>query len=128
MQIDLIERPSQLTRAAARQQAIAAAKLRAERGMAQSESSAEWSNPGWIALALEKLRMFARAQGGVWSIEMAREALAEEVPTPPDLRAWGRVTQLAVRAGYIEQVPRIFMTAASSNSTLKPAWRRGKKA
>lgn len=127
-QLDLIERPAQLTRAQARRQAMAAARIRAERGMSQAESSAEWSNPGWIADTLEKLRMFARNQGGVWSIEMAREALKDQVPTPPDLRSWGRVTQLAHAAGYIEPAPRTFVPAASSNSTLKPAWRRGKRA
>lgn len=126
--MDLIERPAHLTRAVARRQALAAARLRAERGMSQAESSAEWSIPGWVELAVEKLRMFARAQGGVFSIEQAREALKDQVPTPPDLRAWGRVTQLAVARGFIEQVPRLFMPAASSNSTLKPAWRKGRNA
>lgn len=128
MQLDLIERPAHLTRAAARQQALALARLRAERGMAQAESSAEWSMPGWVEQAIEKLRMFARAQGGVFSIEQAREALKDEVPPPIELRAWGRVTQLASARGFIEKVPRLYMPAASSNATLKPAWRRGRNA
>ena len=82
---------------------------------------------GWLALALERVRAFAAANPGVFTVEMMRQVLTE-VPAPPDLRAWGRVTQDAIRLGYIERVPKVVIPAASSNGSVKPAWRRGANA
>lgn len=127
-QLTLLEPSVAPTRASERARALRDAQQRAEVGMAQSESSADWALPGWCAKATEKLRMFARAQGGVFTIELARDALRDELSMPPDLRAFGKVTVMALKAGYIERVPRAFMPAASSNSAPKAVYRKGPKA
>ena len=125
--MELLERPPELTRAAARRAALEAAHARAEAGAERAARSANAVCEGWLALALERVRAFAAANPGVFTVEMMRQVLTE-VPVPPDLRAWGRVTQDAIRLGYIERVPKVVIPAASSNGSVKPAWRRGAKA
>lgn len=125
MQLELLERPAELTRAAARRLAMEAARARAELGADRAGARADSVHADWCALAAEKLRMFARAQGGVFTVEMARAGLAGELPAPPDLRAWGKATVMAVTAGYVEKVPRVFMPAASSNGSPKATYRKG---
>lgn len=127
-QIDLIERPAGLTRAQARADAMRAAKKRAELGMGRAAGGAEACSPGWVAAAVLRLRAFAKAQVGVFSIEQARTVLSEELPEIFDQRAWGKATSDAHRLGYIEPVPRTFIPAASSNGTPKQAWRKGRAA
>ena len=126
-QMELLERPPELTRAAARKLAMDAAHARAELGADRAARSANSVCEGWLALALERVRAFAAANPGVFSVEMMRQVLTD-VPAPPDLRAWGRVTQDAIRKGYIERVPKVVIPAASSNGSVKPAWRRGANA
>jgi hypothetical protein len=120
--------PSPITRASARQQAYAASIARRDRGMAQSESSAESSCAGWIKLAVDRVRAFASTQTGVFTIEQLRSVVGPELPPVPELRAWGQVTVQAARLGYIERVPKVFLPAASSNSSPKPAWRKKRPA
>ena len=124
-QMELLERPPELTRAAARKLAMDAARARAEVGADRAGAKADTVHADWCLLAAEKLRVFARAQGGVFNIEMARAGLGDELPAPPDLRAWGKATVMAIKAGYVEKVPRVFMPAASSNGAPKAAYRRG---
>lgn len=127
-QMELLERPPELTRAAARRVAMEAAHARAELGAERAGNRADLWNADWCERAAEKLRMFARAQGGVFTIEMARAGLGAELPAPPDLRAWGKATVMAISAGFIEKMPRVFMPAASSNGSPKAAYRKGPKA
>ncbi len=127
-QLELLERPPELTRAAARKLAMEAAHARAALAADAAGARADAAHPDWCELAAEKLRMFARAQGGVFTIELARAGLAGELPSPPDLRAWGKATVMAIKAGYVEKVPRVFMPAASSNGAPKAAYRRGANA
>ena len=128
MQLELLERPAELTRAAARRLAIEAAHARAELGADRAGARADSAVADWCLLAADKLRVFARAQGGVFTIEMARAGLGDELPAPPDLRAWGKATVMAVAAGYVEKVPRVFMPAASSNGSPKATYRKGANA
>lgn len=46
----------------------------------------------------------------------------------PSSRAWGKATVMAISAGYIEKMPRVFMPAASSNGSPKATYRKGVKA
>jgi len=124
MQMSLTEcEPAPITRASARMQAAVA---RRDRGMAQAESSAEWSCAGWIALAVERVRAFVATHPGAFTVEQMRSVIGPELPPVPELRAWGQVTVQAARLGYIERVPKLYMPAASSNSSPKPAWRRAR--
>jgi hypothetical protein len=127
-QLELLERPPVLTRAAARRVAMEAAHARAELGADRAAHSANSVCPGWLDLVLDRVRAFAATNPGIFSIEMMRGVIGTEVPQPPDLRAWGRVTQDAIRLGYIERVPKVVIPAASSNGSVKPAWRKGPKA
>lgn len=128
MQLELLEKPAGLTRAGARRAAHEAAKARADLGVDRSAGRANATAPGWLNLALERVRAFARANPGVFTVEMMRIALDAEVPSAGDLRAWGRVTIDAISLGYIERVPMVYIPAASSNNSPKAAYRRGKMA
>lgn len=128
-QLCLIE-PLDITRKSARLSALEAAKARGERGMDLAADKADRERPGWCADACEALRMFARAQGGVFTLELARMALeqSEAIDKPHDGRAWGRVTVMAVQRGYIERVKGQVFPAASSNGAAKSVYRRSVKA
>lgn len=125
-QMELLERAI-TTRAAARRQALQAARERAERGMDGAARRAEKLHAEWCKQALEALRRFAAGQHGMFLIETAREVLAAELPTPADARAWGRVVQDAARLEFIEKT-KLTAPAVSSNATAKPLWKKGRQA
>lgn len=124
MQLELLPKPAELSRAQARRNALLAAQARAELGMTRAARKASALNSGWCADALECLRQFARNQAGFWTIEMARTVIEEDLPAPSDGRAWGRVTQDALRLGFIVKTDKT-AAAASSNGAPKPLFRRG---
>ena len=117
-QMDLLERPPAMARARA------AADVGIERATARNEEA----NPGWVDAAVMRLRMFARHAPGVWTMEQAREVIGPELPEPTDLRTWGAVTRTAAKRGYISPVRGVYIAAASSNGSAKPAYRKGAKA
>lgn len=123
-QLDLIPQID-TSRATARRAAMAAANARADVGSQRAADKADREAPGWCGAACEALRGFARAQGGVFTIELARLALRHQVPDPRDGRAWGVVTRMAQRNGFIERVPGQYFPAASSNGSPKPVYRKG---
>ena len=127
MQLELLEQPQELTRAAARREALQAAQARAELGMTRSARRACAFNAGWCAEALESLRRFAAGQVGLWPVEMARSVIEQDLPKPTDGRAWGRVTQDAIRRGFIVKTDKT-AASASSNGAPKPMFKRGPKA
>lgn len=127
MQLELIPRPEVPTRAQARRLALAAAAVRAEQGMDRAARRAERLNAGWCAEALERLRRFAFGQAGFWTIEMARAVIEADLDPPTDGRAWGRVTQDALRLGFIVKTDKT-APSASSNGAPKPMFKRGPKA
>ena len=117
-----------ITRAGARAAAMTLARQRREAGISKAARRAERLNAGWCGMALEHLRRFACSQVGVWTIEQVRAVLESQLPAPTDARAWGRVCVDAIRLGYIEKAPGVFLPAASSNAAPKQGWRRGKGA
>lgn len=110
-----------LTRKGARIVAGQHAKLRKQR-------FSEGNTAAWIVIAVERLRNYAKNHPGVFSMEQARAAFGADLPPIRELRTWGRVTQLAAAEGVIARVPKVYIPAASSNNTPKPAWRRGPNA
>jgi hypothetical protein len=104
------------------------ARERRDEAIKKVGDAADRRNADWCNKACEALRQFARKQAGVWTIELARAQFEKNLPAPGELRAWGRVTQMAVRKGYIERVPGQFFAAASSHNSPKPVWKRGPKA
>lgn len=117
------ERPV-ITRASVRQQALQAARERAELGMDRAARRQAKLHSEWCAEALEALRRFARSQAGYFTVEQARSVLEQEIPAPQDGRAWGRVVQDAARLGYIVKTP-LSAPTVSSNASPKPLWKRG---
>lgn len=127
MQLELIPRPEAPTRAQARRAALLAAKARAEQGMDRAARKASRLNAGWCSEALERVRRFAAGQAGLWTIEMVRAVIEEDLEQPSDGRAWGRVTQDALRLGFIVKTDKT-APSASSNGAPKPLFKRGPKA
>lgn len=127
MQLELIPAPPMLTRWQARQVAMQAAQARAEQGIDRAARRANALNAGWCEQATEALRRFAAHQAGFWTIEMARAVIEADLPKPTDGRAWGRVTQDALRLGYIVKTDKT-APAASSNAAAKPMFKRGPNA
>lgn len=101
-----------------------AAKERANTGMRRAADRAERSDPGWTERALTALGEYARSAGIPFTIEQARQAIAQNVGAPAEERAWGAVTRMARKRGVIKPSGR-FMPAASSNGSSKPAWVSG---
>jgi hypothetical protein len=101
---------------------FAEARDRAETGMQRSVDHADRDTPGWSERALEALRRYARIQAEDFTIEKARAAIVLEAP--PDQRAFGAVTQSAIRKGYIQKTGG-YAAASSSNGSPKPLYRRG---
>jgi hypothetical protein len=111
---------------------LPAAKQARAKGHAMGDLAAEKTerevDPEWTEKAVERLRAFARHQGGVFTIEMARGVLQAELPEPTDLRAWGRVSRVARAREFIEPVRGSYFPAASSNGSPKQVYRRGRLA
>lgn len=103
-----------------------AAERRAQRGIRRAAAHAERTAPGWIEQALIKLAAYARAANGPFTIEQARASIACSLAAPPELRAWGQVTKLALKRHIIE--PAGILRAASSNGSFKPAYKAGEGA
>lgn len=118
------------SRKAARASALQAAKARGETGMERAAVRADRERPGWCEDACEALRGFARAQGGVFTLELARLALEQAggIDRPHDGRAWGKVAVMALKRNFIEKVKGQFFPAASSNGAAKCVYRRSVKA
>ena len=76
----------------------------------------------WRTEALHALTRWARKQHGPFSIEMAREGIAEQVKAPKDLRWWGSVTRSAIRAGVLWPCRAKTIPARSSHGSPKPAY------
>lgn len=102
-----------------------AAKAAAEIGIARSAIHADAVHDGWVDEAVESLRttvaLFPR--GSDFTIEQVRQNI-NNLPEPPDLRAWGAVTRRAVKLGYIARTGN-FRTATSSNNSPKPLYVHG---
>jgi hypothetical protein len=129
----LVSAPAQLSFEAMALPPISRAKrmrhalIAADRGIDKSASSADTTVPGWTERAVERVRVFARAQAGFFTIEQCRWVLEQEMEQPPELRAWGSVTRMALGRGFIEKTSSR-APAYSSNGSEKPMYRRGSRA
>jgi len=108
------------------QDPVESARAAGEIAMRAVADKADRVTPGWCAMALECLRQWAARQAGEFTIEEARRHIAQHLPEPHDLRAWGQVTRLARSADIIVQVG--MRPAASSHGCMKPAYRSGVRA
>ncbi len=100
--------------------------LARDRGTAAGQAcvdKADRTAPGWSERAYDAIRRFAAGQAGAFTIEELREGI--DIDKPHDLRAFGPVTQKALRKGLIEMVPGEMARAASSHGSFKPMYRRG---
>jgi hypothetical protein len=107
---------------------LPAARARADVGIAQAADATERHDTGWCMGACERLRLFAKVQSGMFTIELARLAFEKTLPAPNDLRSWGAVTRMATSRGFIERVKGQYFPAASSNGSEKPVYRAGANA
>lgn len=98
------------------------AAARREAGMASALDHAESDAPGWGDTCLDYMRRYALRQSDPWTCEEFRAwAYALGLPMPAEQRAFGPVTQRAIRAGLIQRVG--YAPAASSNGSPKPVYR-----
>lgn len=95
-------------------------------GMEAAADHAERSVDGWVEMAIDKLRGYAKRTSEPFTIEQARLALEKRIPLPPDARAWGSVARKAAARGLIRRVG--FRPAESSHGSAKPAYRVGRAA
>ena len=95
-----------------------------EQGMQAAHAAADRAerlDPGWIANAVDEVRAFAQRFAGPFTIEQAR-LHCSPLPKGADARAWGAITQAAMRRGYIEKTGE-YAPVASSNGSPKPLYR-----
>ncbi len=98
-----------------------AAAARRDAGMASALDHAEADVPGWGDRCLDLMRAFAAQERQPWTCEEFRAyAYAHDLPPPDEQRAFGPVTQRAIRAGLIRRVG--YAPAASSNGSPKPVY------
>lgn len=121
-QMDLIPRPALRRRPDHR-----AGRMRADMGIERVSEATERNSPDWLEKALERVRVFARTQAGMFTVEQMRSVLADELPTPSDQRIWGAVCIHAQKAGYLAKT-KLYAPAASSNNSPKRLYVRGPKA
>lgn len=105
------------------------AAARRDAGIQSSAEHAERTAPGWTEQAAKAVHAFAeRIFPAGFIMEEARAALTGQLPEPPELRAWGAVTQFCKRRHWIEAIPGDVRCAKSSNSSPKQAYRLGRVA
>jgi hypothetical protein len=105
-----------------------AASKAANLGIERAVQHAERVHTDWAQDAAAALGQAASSFGAgeLFTIEQLR-ALCTDLPAPPDLRAWGGVTRIAMRLGYIERT-HSFALATSSNNSPKPLYAKGEGA
>jgi hypothetical protein len=101
------------------------ARKAAERGIA---SSSQHAGPEWQEVGISALRLFLRWNAKMignyeeFTMEEARLWMASQgVGMPDELRAFGALTQRAIREGLIEQAG--FARTNSSNRSFKQTYR-----
>lgn len=96
-----------------------------EQGMQGAQAAADRAerlDPGSIEAAVDEIRVFAqRFAAGPFTIEQAR-LHCSPLPSGADARAWGAITQAAMRRGYIEKTGE-YAPAVSSHGSPKPLYR-----
>lgn len=94
-------------------------------GLRAANASAISNGPKWSEVALDALVKFAELQPTKpFTIEQARLWLDDMVPPPKDGRAWGAVTNQAVRLCRIKKTGQ-YAPAVSSNGAPKALYVAG---
>lgn len=99
---------------------------RGTRGATAAADHADDTLSGWTDLAVDDLRRFAATATRPFTIEQAR-AHCLGIPQGCDARAWGVVTRIAMKRGFI-RFAGYFLPAASSHGSMKPLYVRGEGA
>jgi hypothetical protein len=96
-----------------------AARERGKVGSRRAGERADRASDGWTEKAANWIRVYAdySIHGESFLIE---EASSHFGTPPPDPRAWGHATRLAVKRGWIKKVG--YAPAASSNGSPKCLW------
>lgn len=121
-QLDLIPAPT-----LRRRPDFKAGQMRADMGIDRVTEATERQSPDWTERALSRLREFARHQAGMFTVEVARSVIEPELQPCSDLRVWGAVTRMALKAGYITATKH-YAPAASSNNAVRRMYVKGAKA
>lgn len=102
------------------------ARERGVLGMERSAARADRAHCKWTEQALDVLVEHVQSlpNGAEFIVEDVRLAIESKVPEPPDLRAWGAVTQAAIKRLYISRTGK-YAPAKSSNASDKPLYRKG---
>lgn len=101
--------------------AMEAACKRGVAGIHSSVEHADENAPGWSERAYHFMVAFAASELTPWTVERFREwAMAQGLDKPAEERAYGAVTQRALRNGVMVRVG--FAPAASSNCGAKPLY------
>lgn len=100
--------------------AAAAAAMKAERLARLQGLEMSWAEGAVVELATVIDMLPADAE---FTIERVRE-FCTPMPQGSDKRAWGFVTQRALKLGVIERTGK-YQSVESSNGALKPLYRRG---
>lgn len=103
------------------------ARDRGAAGMLRAADRNERKNGGWATVALAALVEHVKSLplNAEFIVEDVRAAIESKVPPPTDLRAWGSVTQTAIRSQFIEKTGGL-APAKSSNASPKPLYCRGR--
>lgn len=102
------------------------AQVAAQVGIERAADKAERIEPHWVTEAAEDVKAYFESHPEVHcTIELVRRFCRPQ-PDGADARAWGAVTQRALRLNYIERVPGQYAPANSSNGSPKPVYRRGR--
>lgn len=97
------------------------ARNRREAGMQSSVEHANSDAPGWADRAFDALTQYAKEQRAPFTIESFRWwAEARGLEHPPESRAYGGITQRAMKRGVIVRVG--YAPAASSNGSPKATY------
>lgn len=81
-------------------------------------ATTEAKDRGWVDKAVSKLAAFAEKQSARFTVEQARIHIADKLPDPSDLRAWGKVTTEAIRRRVLKPT-NDFAPARSSHGSPK---------
>lgn len=103
-----------------------AAQERAASGMQRAIDHANRVVPDWSTKALEALRREVRVRSAdeKFTIEQLRVVVDPLIEKPADARAWGHVTQQAIKRNVIVKT-NSYAPAASSNGAPKMLYVRG---
>jgi hypothetical protein len=103
--------------------ATAAARARRDKGIIDSILHADHNADGWPERAFAYLLQWSALAVEPWTVETFRQwAQDNGLDQPPDLRAFGGVTQRAIRRGLIARVG--YARTNSSNRSFMPHYFR----